>query len=81
MRVSQYFPFAVATYQNGKIDIVEQKFFESDYCEYELTELNEQIARVKAEELPFEAAKNSEKEERPMSELMKILSTRLIDIE
>lgn len=81
MRVSQYFPFAIATYENGKIDIVEQKFFESDYCEYELAELNEQIAKVKAEELPFEAAKNSEKEERPMSELMKILSTRLIDIE
>jgi hypothetical protein len=81
MRVAEYFPFAFATYENGKIDIVEQKYFEEDYCEYEAEELEQQIAKVKAEEKPIETAINAEEEERPMSELMKILETRLFDIE
>jgi len=80
MRVSEYFPFAVATYKDGKIDIVEQAYFESDYQEYELVELEEQIAKVKTNELPIEKAKEAEDEVRPMSELMKILETRLIDL-
>jgi len=81
MRVSEYFPFAVATYKDGKIDIIDTKYFESDYCEYEIEELERQIALVKVEELPIETAKKAEKESRPMSELMKILETRLVDIE
>jgi len=80
-RTSEYFPFAVATYENGKIDIIEQAYFEEDYCDYETAELEKQIAKVKAEELPIEAAMKAEKESRPMSELMKILETRLVDIE
>ena len=31
MRVTEYFPFAVATYEDGKIDIVKQSYIESDY--------------------------------------------------
>jgi hypothetical protein len=81
MRVSEYFPMAVATYKDKKIDVIEQKYFEDDYREYELTELNELIAKVQAEELPIEAAINSEPETRSLEEMMKILSTRLIDIE
>src|ERR1035437_5515436 len=81
MRVSEYYPIAVATYKDKKIDVVEQKYFEDDYREYELTELNELIAKVQAEELPIEAAINSEPETRSLEEMMKILSTRLIDIE
>lgn len=81
MRVSEYFPFALATYINGKIDIVEQKYFEDDYCEYELQELEDAIAKVKANELPYEKAINAEEEERPMSELMKMLESRILDLE
>lgn len=82
MRVCEYFPFAVATYENGKIDIIEQAFFESDYREYEVEELEAQIVKLQAEELPIAKAMNAENdEERPMSELINIISTRLVDIE
>lgn len=81
MRVAEYFPFAYATYENGKIDIVEQGYYEDDYCQYEAEELEAEIAKVQAEELPIETAKNAEAETRSMSELMKMLETRLIDIE
>jgi len=80
MRVDEYFPFAVATYTNGKIDIVEQKYFEEDYCAYEVAELEKQIAMVQAGELPIAKAKNSEAESRPMAELLKILESRIYDI-
>ena len=81
MRVDEYFPFAVATFENGKIDIIEQAYFEDDYCEYELGELEAQIAKIQADELPIEHAINAEEEERPMSELLKILESRLIILE
>lgn len=81
MRVSEYFPFAVATYENSKIDIIEQAYFESDYVDYEINELNELIGYVQNNELPIETAINAEQEVRPMSELLQILETRLIDIE
>jgi len=81
MRVSEYFPFAIATYSDRKIDVIEQAFFESDYCEYELEELERQVALVQAEELPIETAMKAEAEVRPMSELLKIIESRLIDIE
>lgn len=80
MRVTEYFPFAVATYINGKIDIVEQKYFESDYQSYEMSDLEEQIVKIKANELPVSAAKNSEAETRPMSELLKIIESRVYDL-
>jgi hypothetical protein len=81
MRVCEYFPFAVATYNNRKIDVIEQAYFESDYCEYEIEELEALSAKVQAEELPIEKAMNAEQESRPMSELLKIIESRLIDIE
>lgn len=81
MRVSEYFPFALAEYKNGIIDIVEQIYFESDYREYELEELEKQVALIQAKELPIETAKNVEAEARPMSELLKIVESRLVDIE
>jgi len=81
MRVSEYFPFAYATYENGKIDIVEQSYFELDYQEYETEVLERQIANIQANELPIETAIGAEDEVRPMSELQKILETRLFDIE
>lgn len=81
MRVSEYFPYAVATYDNGKIDIVEEPYLEEDYCAYELAELEKQIAKVKANEIPIETAKLAEPETRSMSELMKMLETRMFDLE
>jgi len=81
MRVSEYFPFAIASYTDRKIDIIEQAYFESDYCEYEIEKLEEQLDKLRAEELPIETAMNAEAEERSMSELLKIIGSRLLDIE
>ena len=80
MRVAEYFPFAVATYVNSKIDIVEQKYFESDYQSHEEAEVIKLIAKVKKSEKPIERAINAEEEQRPMFELRKILETRLLDL-
>lgn len=80
MRVTEYFPFAVATYENGKIDIIEQKYFENDYCNFEISEIEAMIEKVKSEEFPMEKAINAEPEIRPMSELLKILELRVVDI-
>jgi hypothetical protein len=80
MRVSEYFPIALATYIDGKIDIVEQSYFESDYQSHEEDKLEEMIAKVQNEEKPLAAAQNAEEEERPLSELQKILETRLLDL-
>lgn len=81
MRVSEYFPFAVATYTDGKIDIVEQMYFESDYASHEVAEVEKMIEKVQANELPIEKAIDAEEEVRPMTELMKILETRLLDLQ
>lgn len=80
MRVSEYFPFAMATYSGGKIDIIEQKYFESDYCEYEIEELEIMVANVLAEELPIEKAERAEEETRSFDELQKVIENRLVSI-
>ena len=81
MRTSQYYPFAIASYVDGNIDIIDQQYYEENYIEYEISELEDMLANVRAEEFPIETAINAVKEERPMSELLKIIATRLIDIE
>lgn len=82
IRVSQYFPFAVATYENGKIDVIDQKYFESDFTEYEVHELEEMISKVQEEELPIKTSNEitEEDETRSMEELQKIIENRLITI-
>ena len=80
MRVAEYFPIALADYVDGKIDIIEQTYFENDYQTFEEKALEEMIAKVKAEELPIEKAIRAEAEVRPMAELMKMLESRMIDI-
>jgi len=80
MRVSEYFPFAIAKYENRKIDVVEEKYFEDDYSNYEIKDIEKQIKKVKANEVPLKKAIHAKEEERPMSELNKILATRLVDI-
>jgi|LSQX01.1.fsa_nt_gb hypothetical protein len=80
MRVDEYFPFAVANYVDGKIEIIEQKYFEDDYSNIEVAELEKLIEKIQSEELPFEAAINAEKEMRPMSELKRIIQARITDV-
>ena len=48
--------------------------------EYELEDLNNQIEKMLAEELPVETAINAEPETRSLDELKKIIETRIIDI-
>jgi hypothetical protein len=81
MRVSSYFPYGMATYTDGKIDIIELPYYEDDYCAYEIEELEKQIALIKANELPIEAAINAEEETRPMTELMKMIESRIMDLD
>lgn len=81
MRCCEYFPFAIAEYNDRKIDVIEQAYFESDYCEIEAEELAKQVELIQANELPVETAMKAEAEVRPMSELLKIVENRLVDIE
>jgi hypothetical protein len=81
MRVCEYFPFAISTYENGKINVIEQKYFECDYHEYEIEELEKLVESIKQNEKPIQKAQNAENdEERSMSELLKIIENRIIDI-
>lgn len=80
IRVSEYFPFAVANYENGKIDIVEQPYYEMDYCAYEYNELNNLIEKVKNNEKPIDKAIGADDESRPITEITKILENRLVNI-
>lgn len=80
MRTCEYFPYALATYKDGKIDIIEEKYFEDDYQAYEVEELEKLIAKVQEEELPLETAINAEADTRPMYEIKKMLESRMVDI-
>lgn len=81
IRVCEYFPFATAEYTNGKIEIIEQSYYESDYKTLENDELQAMIAKVKANELPIEKPMGMKDEEnRPMPELLKMLENRIIVI-
>ncbi len=80
MRVCEYFPIGIATYENGKIEVTEQLYFENDYKIHEEEELNKMIAKVKKQEKPIDKAMKGDDETRPMSELLKILEGRMVDI-
>jgi hypothetical protein len=80
MRVCEYFPYGVANFINSKIEIIESKYFEDDYATFEQKELEEMVAKVRANELPIQQAIKAEKESRPMSELLKIVETRIFDV-
>ena len=81
IRVAEYFPFAIANWDGNNIDVIEQAYFESDYTEYELDELETILANVYRDEPAIETAMSAEPEERPISELLRIIETRLVDIE
>ena len=80
MRVSEYFPMAVATYDGSEIDVIEQSYFESDYTHYEQEQLAEMVEAVRADEAPIETAMYADEENRDLDELTKIIEARLIDI-
>lgn len=80
MRVTQYFPFALAERNNGKIEIIEQPYYENDYTNIELEELEVMIEKVKNEDLPIPTAKNVQVEDRGFAELQKMIENRMIDI-
>lgn len=80
LRSCEYFPLCVINdFQNFNLNN-QQSFFESDYVAYEKEELEEMIKSIKINQLPIESAINSEKENRSMDELLKIIEGRLIFI-
>ncbi len=80
MRVCEYFPLAIVdSFQSKKVN-EEQAFFENDYIAYEKEELEEMVKSVKQNQLPIEATINSKPETRSMEELLKIIESRLVDI-
>ena len=80
IRVSEYFPFALAEYVDEKINIIDEAYFESDYINYDEQTLADLLDKAEAEEEPFETAENGEEEDRPLEELKKIIASRLVDI-
>lgn len=83
MRVSEYFPFAVATYDGQNIDIIEEEYFESDYADIEAKELEEMLNKIKSDEKPFsvvgeEVTDDVVEDTRPLEELRKIIEDRYV---
>lgn len=83
MRVSEYFPFALASRdENGKIDIIKQPFFEHDYVAHESKELEDLLAKAKLnDEFRPSDALGAFTDERSNEEYKKILEARVIDIQ
>ena len=77
MRVCEYYPFALATFEDRKIDIIEQKFFEYDYVSHEEKDLNE-ILSVQYD--VRDTAINADEDERDYAEYRSILEARVKDI-
>jgi len=77
MRVCEYYPFALATFEDRKIDIIEQKFFEYDYVSHEEKDLNEILS---SKEDVRVTAINADEDERDYDEYLTILESRVIDI-
>jgi len=82
MRVCEYFPYALCEVsEDGEINTVDQPFFEHDYREYEVDELERQIKAINnnTERVgvdTFEAEDNREVEE-----VLKALKDRVVEIE
>lgn len=80
MRVCEYYPFALATFNNNKIEIIEQKYFEFDYRNYELTDLETMAEKTIANEQPIKNVIHSELDDRSLSELTTVIQSRIYDI-
>jgi hypothetical protein len=80
MRVSEYFPFALAKRENGKIDIVDQPYLEHDYIAYEFEELERQIQAINDEEERVGVDVHAAEDDRNIEEVLKALQTRVVDL-
>jgi hypothetical protein len=78
MRVSEYYPFARGFVKQGEIDIVENKYFPSDYKVHEEAELAEMLRKNEDELRP--TAMNAEEDDREVDEYLKVLEKRVIDL-
>lgn len=78
MRVSEYYPFARGFVKQGEIDIVENKYFPSDYKVHEEAELAEMLRANEDELRP--TAINAEEDDREVDEYLKVLEKRVIDL-
>jgi len=76
IRVSEYFPFALADrMKDGSINAVDSAFFESDYIKYEAGELKKMIDNIKANEAHIKT--NGNLETRNSDEILDILVNRV----
>lgn len=80
MRVSQYYPFAVVG-KGNTISTINDSYLENGYIEYEKGELAKMIEKIKLSQLPIESSIGCPVEDRPLSELQKIIESRLIDLQ
>lgn len=48
IRVSEYFPIGRVKFENGKIEHIEQKYFENDYSHYEQDDLIKKLEELKS---------------------------------
>ncbi len=78
MRVCEYYPFALATFEDRKIDIIEQKFFEYDYVSHEEDELKRLLEA--SEEDVRTTSYNAPNDDRSLEEYKDILEARVIDL-
>ena len=67
--------------EESKYFISNRKYFEHEYSQYEEMAIEEMIEKIQANEKPIAKAKKAEDETRPMSELKKILESRLVDLQ
>jgi hypothetical protein len=77
MRVSEYFPFAKASVVNGKINIIQSKYYENDYISHEKQWLDAQMERLSKEQEVREHSMNAEMDERELDEYRKIIKNRI----
>lgn len=77
MRVTEYFPFALATFEDKKIDIIQQPYFEYDYANIEEKDLKE-ILSVQYD--VRDVSYNAPDDDRDYSEYIAILEARVTDL-
>jgi len=78
MRVCEYYPMALATFEDRKIDIIEQKYFEYDYVSHEELEL-ERLLKASEEDVRV-TSYNGPNDTRDYSEYLEILEARVVDL-
>lgn len=76
MRVCEYYPIGLANNENGKIEIIEQSYFENDYSSIEKEELEKLIEEYKVSSENIKPAMGAEEENRESTEILKIMEAR-----